>query len=85
MPKSQFSEGYKAFISVLIEARKEAGLTQTELGARIGRKQTHISIIETGVRRLDLIEFCAIAKAMGYDPVTLFTRVVQALPDKLEV
>jgi transcriptional regulator with XRE-family HTH domain len=85
MPKSQFSDGYKKFITVLIQARKEAGLTQTELGAKIGRKQTHISIIETGVRRVDLIEFTALAKAMGYDPVALFERVNEALPDKLEI
>jgi transcriptional regulator with XRE-family HTH domain len=85
MPKSQFSAAYKAFIDVLIVARKEAHLTQTELGARIGRKQTHISIIETGIRRVDLIEFCALAKAMGYDPVRLFERVYRALPEVLDV
>lgn len=85
MPKSQFSEGYKAFLAVLIAARKEAGLTQTDVAERIGRRQTHISIIETGVRRLDLIEFCALAKAMGYDPNTLFARITAALPHELEI
>lgn len=85
MPKSQFSAGYKAFLEVLIQARKEAGLTQTDVAMRIGRKQGHISIIETGVRRLDLIEFCAIAKVMGYDPNTLFARITKALPADLEI
>ena len=60
-------------------------MTQTELAERIGRRQGHISIIETGVRRLDLVEFCAIAKAMGADPVQLFERVYRALPDELDV
>lgn len=85
MPKSQFSAAYRTFIDVLTAARKEAGLTQTELAERIGRKQGHISIIETGVRRLDLVEFCALAKAMGVDPVVLFERIYRALPDKLDV
>lgn len=85
MPRSQFSDGYRAFIGVLIQARKEAGLTQTELGQRIGRKQTFISIIETGVRRVDVVEFCALAKAMGYSPETLFQRVAASLPDQLVV
>lgn len=85
MPKSQFSDAYKVFIRMMIAARKEAGLTQTELGERIGRKQAHISIIETGVRRVDLIEFCALAKAMDYDPNALFARIVGALPDELDV
>lgn len=85
MPKSQFSAAYRTFIDVLAAARKEAGLTQTEVGDKIGRRQTHISIIETGVRRVDVVEFCAIAKAMGYDPVELFARVYRALPDELDV
>jgi transcriptional regulator with XRE-family HTH domain len=85
MPKSQFSAGYKAFLSILIAARKEAGLTQTDVAERIGRKQAHISIIETGVRRLDLIEFCALSRVMGYDPEVLFAQVMKALPANLEI
>ena len=85
MPKSQFSDGYKAFLTVLIAARKEAGLTQTDVAVRIGKRQTYMSIIETGVRRLDLIEFCALAKAMGYDPNILFARIAAALPNELEI
>lgn len=85
MPKSQFSEAYSVIVAVLRQARKEAGLTQTELAKRIGRKQGHISIIETGVRRIDLIEFCAIVRATGRDPVELFAQVYQALPEHLEV
>lgn len=85
MPRSQFSEAYAAFLAILRQARKEAGLTQTELAERIGRKQGHVSIIETGVRRIDLIEFCAIARAIGRDPVELFAQVYEALPEHLDV
>ena len=85
MPKSQFTEGYKAFIALLIQARKQAGLTQVQLGARIGRKQTHISIIETGVRRIDVIEFTALAQAMGHDPVALYASIYAELPEQLEI
>lgn len=69
----------------LTAARKQAGVTQAELADRIGRRQGHISIIETGVRRLDLIEFCALAKAIGADPVELFEKIYRALPDDLEI
>lgn len=85
MPKSQFSPAYQKFIEILVLARKESGLTQTQLAELVGRKQGYISIIETGVRRLDLIEFCALAKAMGYDPTALFNRVYLALPRELEI
>lgn len=85
LPKSQFSAAYEVFVRELTSARKAASLTQAELGARLGRKQAHISIIETGDRRVDLIEFCAMAKAMGYDPVELFGEIYRKLPATLDV
>lgn len=85
MPKSQFSEAYGILVDALRAARQEAGLTQIELAQRIGRKQGHVSIIETGVRRIDLIEFCAIVKAMGRDPVELFARIYEQLPHDLDI
>lgn len=85
MPKSQFSEAYTILVAALREARREAGLTQTQLAELMGRKQGHISIIETGVRRIDLIEFCAIAKALGHEPVELFATIYGRLPKNLEV
>lgn len=85
VPKSQFSEAYASFLEILVAARKAAGLTQTELAHRLGRRQGFISIVETGVRRLDLIEFCAFARAIGRDPVELFSRVYRALPPHLDI
>jgi transcriptional regulator with XRE-family HTH domain len=40
-------------IELLVQARKDAGLTQAELGARIGQRQTFVSKVELGERRLD--------------------------------
>lgn len=85
MPKSQFSEAYASFLKVLVDARKASGLTQTELADRIGRKQGFVSIVENGVRRVDIIEFCAIAKAIGRDPIELFAEVYGSLPGQLDV
>ena len=85
MPRAQSSEAYKAFTRALIRARKEAGLTQTELAERIGKKQALISIIETGIRRVDVVEFCALAQAMGYEPTSLFERVWKELPEVVEI
>lgn len=85
MPKAQSSEAYKAFTRALIAARKESGLTQTEVAERIGRKQALISIIETGIRRVDVIEFCALARAMGYEPASLFAKIASELPETLDI
>lgn len=85
MPKSQFSDAYAAFLRVLIDARKEAGVSQVELARRVGRDQPFISLVERGVRRVDLIEFFALARGIGADPIDLVTKVGKALPERLEI
>jgi transcriptional regulator with XRE-family HTH domain len=79
MPKTIFSGGNEAVVAVLRQARADAGLTQAELAQKIGRDQSHVSLIEGSQRRLDLVEFHAIAKALGRDPVELFAAVSAAL------
>jgi len=69
---------YKALLQALIQARKDAGITQVELAARIGRRQTFVSKFETEERRLDVAEFIAIAKAIEIEPHTLMQRAEQA-------
>lgn len=55
------------------------GLTQAELAKRVGKDQTSISIIERGQRRVDVLEFVALARAMEVDPGQLFERVTSRL------
>jgi transcriptional regulator with XRE-family HTH domain len=62
---------YKALLQALIQARKDAGITQVELAARIGHRQTFVSKYETEERRLDVAEYIEIAKAMGVEPYAL--------------
>ena len=51
-----------------MQARKDAGITQVELGKRLGRRQTFVSKFELGERRLDVAEFMAVSRAIGADP-----------------
>lgn len=85
MPKSQFSDAYAAFLRVLVAARKEAGVSQVELARRVGRDQPFISLVERGVRRVDLIEFFALARGIGADPVALVAKIEAVLPERLEI
>lgn len=72
-------------LEVLVEARKEAGLTQAEVGRRIGKDQSYISIIEGSQRRVDVLEFCALSRALGRDPVELFGDFVRKLPSEFDI
>lgn len=55
-------------IELLVQARKDAGITQVELGERIGQRQTFVSKFELGERRLDVAEFVLVCRAVGVDP-----------------
>ncbi|MGW9329224.1 helix-turn-helix domain-containing protein [Bosea sp. NPDC055594] len=75
---STYPELYKALLQALIQARKDAGITQVELATRIGRRQTFVSKYETEERRLDVAEYIAIAKAIDVEPYALI-RAAEAV------
>jgi transcriptional regulator with XRE-family HTH domain len=77
LSKSVHSARQSAFCALIIAARKKAGLTQTQLAKRLSRPQSFVAKYEGGERRLDVIEFLAIAEAIGDDPV----RIIKALLD----
>lgn len=55
--KSLHSREAKIFCKNLVAARKAAGLTQIDIANLLGEPQSYISKIESGERRLDVIEF----------------------------
>lgn len=69
-------------IELLVQARKDAGITQAELGRRLGQRQTFVSKFELGERRLDAAEFIAVSRAIGVDPFELFRRTEDGLAAK---
>jgi transcriptional regulator with XRE-family HTH domain len=85
MPKTVFSGENEALVTVLREARRRSRLTQAELAARIGKDQSFVSLVEGSQRRVDVIEFCALARAMGEEPEALFARLVQKLPRQIKI
>ncbi len=76
MPKSIFSDRYTLFRQLLIEARKAANLTQTELSTKLSRPQSYVSKYERGERRLDLIEFLEVATALNINPATFIEKLL---------
>ena len=62
------SDLYRRMIELLVQARKDADITQVELGKRLGQRQTFVSKVELGERRLDVAEFIGVCRAIGADP-----------------
>lgn len=66
--KSLRSSDHQHLRTLLIAAREKAGLTQQQLAARLGRPQSFVAKYEGGERRIDVIEFLEIARALDFDP-----------------
>jgi transcriptional regulator with XRE-family HTH domain len=74
--KSIYSKDQLAFRELMTAERKKAGLTQQQLAKQLGRHQSFIAKYEGGERRLDVIEFITIARAIGADPSRLLRTLL---------
>jgi transcriptional regulator with XRE-family HTH domain len=74
--KTLRSRGHHTLISILVAARERAGLTQRDLATRLKRPHSFVGRMEAGERRIDVIEFIEIVRALDEDPEVLFGRLL---------
>ena len=74
--KALHTTRYRAFLARLRQARVDAGLTQDEVAARMGRPQTWVSKCELGERRVDFVEIEDFAAACE-KPLEFFRTTAQ--------
>jgi len=62
---------------LLIERRKQAGLTQVQLAEKLGSgwHQSTVASMENGQRKIDVLEFLKLSEVIGFDPAELLKLV----------
>src|SRR5688500_15047399 len=70
---------YQLLREELIAARIRASLTQKDVAARLGGGQQLWSKVESGERRLDLVELVAVAQLLHLDLAALIARLRKEL------
>lgn len=62
MGSNLYSKEHKIIVEKLKKARREAGLDQIEVAKKLGRSQSYLSKIESGQRKIDIIQLKKFAK-----------------------
>ena len=75
MPKTITSPLQKKLAAVLVEQRKKAGLRQVDLAKKIGVYQSWVTHMESGQRRIDVVELIELGRAIGFDPVDMVRKL----------
>jgi DNA-binding transcriptional regulator YiaG len=70
-----YRQRYRAFLERLQQARRDAGLTQSDVARSLRRPQSFVSKCESGERRIDVVELLEFARL--YDkPLNFFVSRV---------
>lgn len=64
---------------LLVETRRAAQLTQQQVADRLGKPQSYVAKVEGAERRIDVLEFAALVKAMDSNPTALLDRLLSDL------
>lgn len=75
MAKTLGTARHNALIEMLIKAREEAGLTQTELAAELGEYQSFVARLESGQRRVDVVEFIELAQILNFSASAILEEI----------
>lgn len=79
------SPAYAAAVELLVETRVRLGVSQRELAERLGKPRSFVTKIEARERRVDMVEFVAIARALGMPAGELMAGLEKALPSELSI
>lgn len=69
----------EVFLALLRQVRQEAGLRQEDLAARLAVPQSFVSKIESGERRLDILELRQLCAVVEISPLEFAARLEESL------
>jgi transcriptional regulator with XRE-family HTH domain len=74
------TELHQKLVQLLVKRRNERAMPQTELAKKCHVSQTVIARIETHQRRIDIVDFFLLARALDLDAVTVATKLAKISP-----
>ncbi len=85
MQKTLRSPRHMRLVQLVVDKRHEAGMSQADLAEALGRYQSVVAAIESGGRRVDVVEFLELAEAIGFNPYEVLREVAETAQQKKAV
>ena len=70
------TKAHRKLVGALYAARRKTGMRQIEVAKKLNRSQTWIARIESGERRIDVIEFGRLCRLYRIDPHKLLDGIM---------
>ena len=78
MGKTLGSARHRSLVEFLVERREALHMSQAELAEKLGQYQSFVARLESGQRRIDVVEFLDISEILQFEP----SKVIKLLARK---
>ena len=78
--KTIYAKEYRELVDALRHIRKNLGLSQVALAQALGWPQQRVSAVESGSRRLDVMEYFVLADRLGLSPDKALALILELRP-----
>jgi ribosome-binding protein aMBF1 (putative translation factor) len=76
LAKTLGSARHKALIGLLVAKREAAAMSQAELAQKLGEYQSFVARLESGQRRVDVVEFLKLAETLQFDAAKALRKLI---------
>jgi transcriptional regulator with XRE-family HTH domain len=80
LPKTLGTKRHKALIDFLVARRDALNMSQAQLASRLGEYQSFVARLESGDRRIDVVEFMKLGEILGFDPAKVIASLKKTAP-----
>ena len=85
MEKTLTTIGHSALVKLIRDKREAANLTQSWVAKALGEHQSFVARLESGQRRIDVIEFIVLGRVLGFEPIEELRLLISDLKGTVDL
>jgi ribosome-binding protein aMBF1 (putative translation factor) len=77
--KTLATKAHANLVTLIRDKREGAGLTQDMVAHALGEHQSFVARVESGQRRVDVVEFIELGRVLGFDAPKELRNLIESL------